>query len=144
VDRDDQEIKCRDAAKNFFSSPFWKEFSIVLTDLWRYAQHHGWSGLWRELVNALDPQGEGNALKTLSLPPNASQEEITIQYKKLARQWHPDRHKLEDAKKAAQEKFIEIQQAYETLSKIKDKRLRRNRRERDNPTGPSSREHQDL
>lgn len=137
VDRDEQETKCRDAARNFFQSPIWKEFSTVFGDLWRYAQHHGWSGIWRELVDAMDPQGEVNAIKTLNLKSTATQEEITVQYKKLARQWHPDRHKLDEDKKAAQEKFIEIQQAYEILSRIKDKRMRRNRRERDNPIEPS-------
>ena len=132
-DQHEQEVKCRDAAKNFFNSPFWRDFSNVLRDLYNYAKHHGWGGIWRELVNSFDPQGEANAIKLLNLTSNASQEEITSRYKSLARQWHPDRHKLPDDKRRAQEKFMEIQQAYEVLSTIKNQRLRKNKQERDNP-----------
>ncbi|XP_038076842.1 dnaJ homolog subfamily C member 16-like isoform X2 [Patiria miniata] len=42
----------------------------------------------------------------------ASQKEIKKAYKNLARQWHPDKNREE----GAQEKFIQIQQAYEILS----------------------------
>ncbi|KAI1291904.1 DnaJ -like protein subfamily C member 22 [Halotydeus destructor] len=130
VDQNDEEIKCRDAAKNFMNSPVWKDVTGVMRDLYNYALHHGWRGIWTEIVNAFDPQGETNAMRVLNLPPEATQEQITATYKKLARQWHPDRHKTEEAKKQAQETFIQIQQAYETLSRIKHKRIRMNKRER--------------
>jgi len=53
----------------------------------------------------------------LRVAKNASQEEIKRAYRKLALQWHPDRHT--QGKKEAEEKFKEINEAYEVLSDAK-------------------------
>ena len=50
----------------------------------------------------------------LSVSKNASASEIKKAYRKLALKWHPDKHK--EDKKEAEEKFKEINQAYEVLS----------------------------
>lgn len=61
---DDQEpVKCRDAAKHFFTSPIWNEFLNVMKEIWRALQEHGFRECWKQLVGALDPTGEANALK---------------------------------------------------------------------------------
>jgi DnaJ-class molecular chaperone len=52
--------------------------------------------------------------EVLGIQKNASSEEIKAAYRKLALQWHPDRH-VQD-KKIAEEKFKEINQAYQILS----------------------------
>ena len=59
------------------------------------------------------------------MPSDATDKQITAAYKKLVKKWHPDKQPA-DLKEAAENKFIEIQQAYETLSKIKQKRKHRN------------------
>ena len=51
--------------------------------------------------------------KTLGVGKNASDEEIKKAYRKLARQYHPDRN---PGDKAAEERFKEIQQANDVLS----------------------------
>lgn len=50
--------------------------------------------------------------KILGLEPGASKEEISKAYKKLALEWHPDRHQGD---KQAEEKFKEINGAYQLL-----------------------------
>ncbi len=54
----------------------------------------------------------------LGLSPGASQEELAAAYRKLARQYHPDKvsHLGEEFVEMAHEKFREIQEAYETLT----------------------------
>jgi molecular chaperone DnaJ len=55
--------------------------------------------------------------KTLGINPGASEEDIKKAYKKLALEWHPDRH---GGDSKAEEKFKEISAAYQILTgKIK-------------------------
>jgi DnaJ-class molecular chaperone with C-terminal Zn finger domain len=53
--------------------------------------------------------------ETLGVDRNATDKEIKSSFKKLAKKYHPDLHTDED-KKAAEEKFKEINEAYEVLS----------------------------
>ena len=46
--------------------------------------------------------------KILNVPKNADSKQIRSAYKALAKEWHPDKNSSPDA----QEKFIEIQEAY--------------------------------
>lgn len=126
TDKDGEKIKLRDAARHFINSPMFQEFKKNLYGIYNDTREHGWGEAWSNFVELLDPHGETHALKVLDVEKGASQEEITSKYRKLAREWHPDRHKGE-AKESAQEKFVEIQQAYETLSTKKNIRKRKNK-----------------
>ena len=66
--------------------------------------------------------GTEHACQILSVDcESATQEEIRSACRKLSREWHPDKHKEEEQKKIAQEKFIEIQDA---CQKLDEKRRR--------------------
>ena len=53
-----------------------------------------------------------NLYDVLGVPKNASQEEIKKAYRRLARQWHPDKN---PGDKEAEERFKEVQAAYDIV-----------------------------
>jgi len=59
--------------------------------------------------------------EVLGLKKGASMEEIKQAFRKLARQYHPDRHPNE--KEKFHQKFTELQEAYEVLSDPEKKKL---------------------
>ncbi|MGM0640781.1 MAG: molecular chaperone DnaJ [Thermotogota bacterium] len=59
--------------------------------------------------------------KTLEIDKSASQEEIRKAYRKMVKKWHPDRH--QENKQAAEDKFKEVQEAYEVLSNPEKRKL---------------------
>lgn len=111
---DGETIKIRDSINHFFKSPAWLEFKNTMWELYEEGRKHGWKNIYDELVKALDPKGEANARKVLSVSESASEQEIKRSYKQLVRKWHPDKNKgnTEEAEK----KFMEIQEAYEILT----------------------------
>ena len=58
-----------------------------------------------------------NAYKILEVEPNASENEIKSAYRKMVKKYHPDKLRGQDPAmiKGAEEKFREVQKAYETL-----------------------------
>ena len=54
--------------------------------------------------------------EVLGVPKNATQDEIKAAYRKLAKQYHPDKYVGNPLADLAAEKFKEINEAYETLS----------------------------
>jgi uncharacterized membrane protein YkvA (DUF1232 family) len=56
----------------------------------------------------------------LGIRPGASKEEITAAYKKAVKKYHPDKlsHLGEEFSSLANEKFLEIQRAYDALMKL--------------------------
>ncbi|KAM8754117.1 dnaJ homolog subfamily C member 22 isoform 1-T3 [Acanthopagrus schlegelii] len=69
---------------------------------------------WRKVLEILlreYTEKEKEALKVLSLQPEASLEEITHSYRELAKTWHPDHNPGKDAEAM----FVKIHEAYEIL-----------------------------
>lgn len=61
------------------------------------------------------------AYEILGIEKNSTEEDIKKAYRQMALKYHPDRvtHLGEDVRKAAEEKFKKIQEAYETVKKEK-------------------------
>lgn len=64
---------------------------------------------WEESMN--------NPYKVLGVSEGASQEEIRAAYLKLVKKYHPDKYTDTDLKELANEKLVEINEAYEALTK---------------------------
>ena len=69
------------------------------------------------------PVSKRSYYETLGVERTASDDELKKAYRKMARQHHPDLQTGEAQKKASEEKFKEVNEAYETLSD-QDKRKR--------------------
>lgn len=125
-----EEILVREALANFFKSPAWLRIQDTMAMMVDKLKHGGLSEFLAYLTKSLDPEGELNAYEVLKLPQTATERDINEQYKKLVRQYHPDRFPNVDLeeKKKIENRFIEIQQAYETVSKIKARRMLKNRK----------------
>ena len=111
-----EKIRLRDAMGHFFTSPAWLEFKETLWRLYREGGEKGWSNAYDEFVESIDPTGEKHAYKVLGVRSTSTDEEIRSAYKKLVVKWHPDKSKGTD-KQTYEKKFIQIQEAYEIVSK---------------------------
>lgn len=70
--------------------------------------------------------------QVLGLSQTASQSEVTAKWRALSREHHPDKVKgSEEERRAAQDRFLDIQQAYEILSSAKNRRQRKNKKSDD-------------
>ncbi|KAJ8982793.1 hypothetical protein NQ317_018494 [Molorchus minor] len=119
TDSNGDEIPVHEAIHHFFTSPWWTDLKQSLYDTYVYE-------IWKQIIDLSDPQGEQNSYKVLGVGPTSSQSEITAKWRALSREFHPDKVKDPDKQREAQERFMEIQQAYEILSNIKSKRRRKN------------------
>lgn len=72
-----------------------------------------------ESIMAMFYNSKENAYKILEIDKTASVEEIKAAYRKMAKKYHPDRviHLGEEHQKGAEEKFRQVQEAYEQLQK---------------------------
>lgn len=72
-----------------------------------------------ESIKAMFYSGTGNAYKILEIDKSASDAEVKKAYRRLVKKHHPDKlqHLGEEHLKGAQEKFTQIQKAYESIQK---------------------------
>jgi len=70
-----------------------------------------------ESIKAMFIKNTDNAYKILEVEPNASSNEIKRAYRNMVKKYHPDKLRGQDPAmiKGAEEKFREVQKAYETL-----------------------------
>ena len=75
-----------------------------------------------ESIKAMFVKNTDNAYKILEIDSNASEDEIKGAYRKMAKKYHPDKLRGQDPAmiKGAEEKFREVQKAYETLIRKKN------------------------
>ncbi|MDA7693935.1 TerB family tellurite resistance protein [Flavobacteriaceae bacterium] len=72
-----------------------------------------------ESIKAMFFQNTDSAYKILEIPTTASDMEVKKAYRQMAKKYHPDKLQSQDSAlvKGAQEKFQEVQKAYESIQK---------------------------
>ena len=72
-----------------------------------------------ESIKAMFVKNADNAYKILEINPDVSDSEVKKAYREMAKKYHPDKLVTDDPalKKGAQEKFQEVQKAYEIIQK---------------------------
>ena len=60
---DGQEVPLRVAIGNFFKSPAWMETKKVFNTMWEHVKVNGWRSVLKQIIEAIDPEGEANAYK---------------------------------------------------------------------------------
>jgi len=116
IEVDGRNVTISEALHNFYNSPAWLQMKEALWDTLIMYLEGNWDEANETLLKMSDLSGAERALSVLGLPRDADEATIKAQYKKLAREWHPDKYQGKD-KEAASNKFIEIQQAYTLLTK---------------------------
>lgn len=121
VDKNGEQVKVRDAAMNFLNSPMWEEIKDSFQQLYDFYKIYGWQKLAEQFIDQLDPHGERRAKKVLGLSDSATKPEVVARWRQLSKEWHPDRHKDAAMKEEAHQRFMEYQDAYQKLIKIRAK-----------------------
>ena len=72
-----------------------------------------------ESIKAMFFEDSDSAYKILEISPNVSDSEVKKAYREMAKKYHPDKLRSKDPAliRGAQEKFQEVQKAYETIQK---------------------------
>ena len=70
-------------------------------------------------IKAMFVKSANNSYKILDVPKSATDAEVKKAYREMAKKYHPDRVNTQDEaiKKGAEEKFKQVQAAYETIQK---------------------------
>jgi DnaJ like chaperone protein len=92
-----------------------KEVSAIQT----IANYLGINHLDFESIKAMFYSNSDNAYKILEITKEATIDEIKTAYRKMAKKYHPDKvtHLGEEHQKGAEEKFKQVQEAYDHLQK---------------------------
>lgn len=87
--------------------------------IWEIAGYLRVSRIDFESIKAMFVKSADNSYKILEIDKSATDEEIKKAYRAMAKKYHPDRVNTENEaiKKGAEEKFKEVQKAYETIQK---------------------------
>jgi DnaJ like chaperone protein len=85
--------------------------------IWEIAGYFRVSHIDFESIKAMFIKSADNAYKILEIEKSVSDEEVKKAYRTMAKKYHPDRVNTQNEaiKKGAEEKFKEVQKAYETI-----------------------------
>ncbi|PAA51075.1 hypothetical protein BOX15_Mlig012715g1, partial [Macrostomum lignano] len=110
-----ESVPLREAVRNFFKSPLWREMRDTVGKLYEYYKIHGFKEILKQLWDALDPQGLKDAASIIGIKEGAGPDEIRSRCRKLKVELHPDRQQDPDKKAEFQAKFQDVSAACDIL-----------------------------
>eukprot|EP00457_Paulinella_chromatophora_P010870 gb/GEZN01010989.1/.p1 GENE.gb/GEZN01010989.1/~~gb/GEZN01010989.1/.p1 ORF type:complete len:388 (+),score=32.17 gb/GEZN01010989.1/:26-1189(+) len=115
LNHDDTLYTIPEALHNVRRSPEWNRLWTIIAE--EVKKERTWREMGYDIFSELDVSGKRRALEVLQLDENYTQDELKKVHKKMVLQYHPDKlGSLPEAEReAASEKFIKVQEAYETL-----------------------------
>ena len=92
---------------------------IEMREIYTISGYLGISSRDYESIKAMFYSSKENAYKVLEIEKSATVDDIKKAYRKMAKKYHPDRviHLGKEHQKGAEEKFRQVQEAYEYLQK---------------------------
>lgn len=112
-------VKLRHVFKVFLASQEWAAMKMLMKEIFWELWDSGWdfSKVHLRFTEGVAESQLRHASKVMEFQEleKITEKELKVRYKKLAKGWHPDKH--QDNKEYAQEKFMEIQEAYELLER---------------------------
>ena len=92
---------------------------VEMREIYTMSGYLGISSKDFESIKAMFYNSSENAYKVLEIDKNATDDEVKKAYRKMAKKYHPDRvaHLGEEHQDGAEEKFRQVQQAYEHIQK---------------------------
>ena len=117
-----ESVKLSNIIKSYFTSPEWAEFREVLYEAFWILIAGDYDEAYMRFTDDIAKSQIHNALRVLEFGNDKEIESLTLEelksaYKRLAREWHPDKVIDPDKKEEAQSRFIEIKEAYELLER---------------------------
>ena len=94
---------------------------IEIRQIYTISGYLGISSKDFESIKSMFYNSKESAYKILEIPKTATINEIKAAYRKMAKKYHPDKviHLGKEHQKGAEEKFRQVQEAYETIQKEK-------------------------
>jgi DnaJ like chaperone protein len=92
---------------------------VEMREIYTMSGYLGISSKDFESIKAMFYNSSENSYKVLEIDKNATDDEVKKAYRKMAKKYHPDRvaHLGEEHQEGAEEKFRQVQQAYEHIQK---------------------------
>jgi hypothetical protein len=123
-------VPIRECIQNVLKSPVWGKVSLLVRQFIKDLNTMDWwsafSKGFNEFIEEMDVEGESSAIevldpdKTHGLTQASSFAEIKKAYRAQSKKWHPDKNPGKEAE--ATKRMAEINEAYETLTKVDSRR----------------------
>lgn len=110
---DARTMRVKEHMAQFANTQLWGEVRQFAGSAWQEVRAEGLFSLLGDMWRAMDEDGTRHAGGVLGVPATADADEVKRAYRRLAREWHPDKNP--ERREEAELRMQEINEAYETF-----------------------------